>query len=85
MRTHEQLVVLLPRVDHLALFIDDVEDVLPARLTRRVALRQVVAGGVALGNEVAATAAALDLRQAAALEDEDLSGDSAKIPGRSQV
>ena len=39
-----------------------------------VPLGEVVAGGVALGNEVAATAAALDLRQAAALEDEHAIG-----------
>ena len=53
MRPHEQLVVLLPRLDQLAVAIDDVEDVIPARVARRILLRQVVARGVALGDEVA--------------------------------
>ena len=42
-RPHEQLVVLLPRLDQLAVAIDDVEDVVPARMARRILLRQVVA------------------------------------------
>ena len=50
-RPHEQLVVLLPRLDQLAVAIDDVDDVIPARVPRRILLRQVVARGVARRDE----------------------------------
>jgi NADH-quinone oxidoreductase subunit N len=42
-RPHEQLVVLVPRLDQLAVAIDHVEDVVPSRMAGRILLRHVVA------------------------------------------
>ncbi len=83
MRPHEQLVVLLPRLDQLAVAIDDVEDVIPARMARWVLLRHVVAGRVAGRDEAVGGAAfLLDHRQAAAAEDVDAIGAFGPDAGR---
>jgi hypothetical protein len=69
MRPDEQLVVLFPRLDHLPAAIDDVEDVVPARMPLCVLLREIVAGRVAARHQIAVVADVLHLRQAAAVED----------------
>ena len=53
MRPHEQLVVLLPRLDQPAVAIDEVDDVIPARVAGRILLRQVVARRVARRHGIA--------------------------------
>ena len=85
----EQLVVLFPRLDHLAVAIDEGDDVIPARMTRRILLRHVESGRVALPGPVpvaaaAATAAAFAFqhRQTAAGEDEHAIRALRPDPGR---
>ena len=63
--------MLLPRLDQLPVAIDDVDDVIPARVTGGILLRHVVARRVATRDEAVGRAArVLDLRQASAAEDE---------------
>ena len=70
----ETLVVLLPGIDHLSVAIDDVEDVIPARVKGRIFRGEVERGGIARGRESVRRAerVVLDDGEAAALEDEDL-------------
>jgi hypothetical protein len=80
MRTHEQLVVLLPRLDQFAIAIDHVDDVIPARLACGILLGHVVARRVSRRNEgaviegVRLAPLVLQHRQAAAVEDEHAVG-----------
>ena len=75
-RPDEARVVLFPRVDDLAVAVDDEQDVVPAGMLGRILLREVVAGRVAPGDEGVRRTAIVGRkrRQAASHEDEDAVG-----------
>ena len=83
-RADETLVVLFPGVDHLAVAIDDVEDMVPAWMKLGIARREAVVGGVARRCEAMRRAerVVFEDRKAAALEDEDLVRALGKNPAR---
>ena len=70
-RTDEQLVVLLPRLDQPAVAVDDVDDVIPARMAGGILLRQVIARRVARRHGIAGL---LEHRETAAREDDHAIG-----------
>ena len=67
-RPHEQLVVLFPRLDQPPVAVDDIHDVIPARMACRILLREIEPGGIARRGQIARV---LQAREAPARKDDD--------------